>query len=164
MTGPHAKTLLKSKWVVRDDRRGTLRTALQEEITSAQDLLSDGELVHDERALHEWSQRRRGWRVTCAALLQREFAPEALEEFLRATAEHPRSGEPVARAMHCELQRVRNAIELLTSLRGTLSGYGAAAKAPEQAARREDESPAETQESQLARAYSAHGSGADGHE
>ena len=122
--------------MVRDDPSGMLTSALDTLIGDGLELLARGRLVEEDHEFASWRERRRGWRARCAELLKREFEREALEEYLHAAFDRAVPEECWRKAMHRELRRTENAIELLASLRGTLRGNGCAGGAKRRRPRR----------------------------
>ena len=108
---------------VRDDPSGHLSATLDRHIAAGRVLLEAGGEVGDAASLARWSQLRRDWRRGAGLTLEREFEPEAVLEFLRASAE-PRERRTLPVPSRRELVGLLGAIELLGALRTSLWRHG----------------------------------------
>jgi len=110
--------------LVRDDRAGTLAAGLAREIEAARVLLADAETARDRTAFDRWQDRFWGWRTRCGAALQAGFQREAAEEFYGGTLIRDYPATQWCEARRAAIKAVEDMIQLMLTLRHTLSGHG----------------------------------------
>jgi hypothetical protein len=114
--------------LVRDDRAGTLAAGLARHIDAARVLLADAETIRDGTGFDRWQDRFLTWRTRCGVALQTGFLPEAAEEFYGGTLirDYPKTQWRDAR--RAAMKAVADMIQLMLTLRHTLSGHGGSSK------------------------------------
>jgi hypothetical protein len=110
---------LTSQPTMKDDRAGSLRSALSSHADRGRRLLRAGGLISSNAEFETWRFERRSWRVLGARTVAAEFEQEAIYEFLLVTSEAGR-GADWEQALAAELRGLRNGVELLELLRSTL--------------------------------------------
>ena len=107
---------------VREDPTGQLRSALRQLIVEGAELESELHFT-DEAHLNRLLDSIERWRSRCVALVRSGFEQEAVAELVRATSSGPgpTGGRSAAQAHR---SRVRDALELLDALEGTLDRRG----------------------------------------
>ncbi len=107
---------------VREDPSGELRDAMRRVIAEGSALEAELYLSEDEhldRHLHSIET----WRIGCVTLLRSAFEREAVAELLRATSSASRPARARS-AAQMQRRRVKDALELLQALEGTLDARG----------------------------------------
>jgi hypothetical protein len=103
----------------RRDASGLLQARLASMLQGGELLFHHAELIACDRGVRSFRQMHSVWVQGCLPVLADGFEPEAAVEFIHLNTRIPRSGLPIAirRASVCA---VRDALELLRGLRGTL--------------------------------------------
>jgi hypothetical protein len=112
---------------ISDDLSGGLSAGLSERIDGGKELLSWAQIVISACELEQWQRQRQVWRRQSAAAIAVVFEQEAVDEFLYATASVQQSGDWSA-WLQTATRGVLQGVELLDSLRGSLSARGISAK------------------------------------
>jgi hypothetical protein len=105
---------------IKDDPRGSLSAALSSHVDCGARLLRAGGLIGGRVEFEDWHAERRCWRLEAARTVEADFEPEAICEFLLITGKDVR-GADWEQSLAAELRGLRNGVELLELLCGTLS-------------------------------------------
>jgi hypothetical protein len=103
--------------MVRRDTSGVVTVAVEESVRHGRELLAWGQAVADETSFECWRAARRRWLRRTCRVLTLQFEAEAVHEFMCANRV---AGETWEERLRAELRAMRNALELLRSLAGTL--------------------------------------------
>jgi hypothetical protein len=120
----HPESERADAWLIRDDAAGTLGSSLEVAIAEARGLREQSELLGSEDEFVSWREALLGWRLRCGEMLRRVFEREAANEFLRGTRLWDFPPGKWGPRLRDDQRALDGTIELLVSLRSTLTAGG----------------------------------------